>query len=111
MAAAPSAVAIGEWSYPMKVSHFNQLAGPGFAVRRYLVLVTVPADPDGYAVCDPDCMQLKHAAYWVSLAEKSPLPLGSDEAKTVVVPVPRGNLLTPETLLGLLHDDHQGEPA
>ena len=65
MAAAPPAAPEGDWRYSMKVSHFNQLAGPGFAVSRYLVLVTVPADADRYAVCDAECMRLHHAAYWV----------------------------------------------
>jgi hypothetical protein len=32
------------WTYRMRLGHYNALAGGGFEIRRYLVLVIVPAD-------------------------------------------------------------------
>jgi hypothetical protein len=90
------------WSYRMTVPHFNAIAGPGFAVRRYLLLVTVPADAGDFAVCDADCMRLGHAAYWLSLVKQALLPVDGHSAKTIVVPVPRRNLLTPTSLTALV---------
>lgn len=90
------------WSYRMKVVHYNALAGLGFALRRYLLLITVPTLPSTYAICDHEEMRLGHAAYWMSLADRPVLSTGSDDSKTVVVPVPRANLLTPETLTALV---------
>ena len=69
----------------------------------------VPADPEGYAVCDSACMKLSTAAYWTSLADREPVP--DDGQRTVVVPVPRRNLLTVETLQTLVGSGHGGAPA
>lgn len=88
--------------YRMKVGHHNALAGANFALRRYLILVTVPEVSGEYAICDHEAMRLGHAAYWVSLEKEPILPIGADEARTVVVAVPRANLLTMETLLSLV---------
>jgi len=93
------------WAYRMRLGHYNALAGVGFEVRRYLVLVIVPADVAGYATCDHDAMRMSHAAYWTSLADRPVLPATGTEAKTVVVAVPRSNLLTPETLKTLVAGD------
>jgi hypothetical protein len=93
------------WAYRMRLRHYNALAGGGFEVRRYLVLVIVPADVAGYATCEHDAMRVSHAAYWTSLADRPVLPGGENDSKTVVVPVPRSNLLTPETLKALVAGD------
>lgn len=90
------------WRYRLSVKHFNALAGSGFAVPRFLVLVTVPAEITGYALCDDAGMTLCHAAYWVSLVDREQVPEGDGEPKTVAVEVPRGNLLTPESLIKLV---------
>ncbi|HEX5542357.1 MAG TPA: DUF4365 domain-containing protein [Micromonospora sp.] len=106
-AASPVVRSDGAWSYRMAVPHFNQLAGPGFAIRRYLVLVIVPESPGQYALCGFEDMRLGHAAYWVSLADESPMSVGPGEPKTLTVSVPRGNLLTPQTLLALVRGDKE----
>jgi hypothetical protein len=96
------------WRYPLSVKHFNALAGPGFAIPRFLVLVTVPPSATRYATCNAVKMSLCHAAYWVSLADRAVLPEGEGERKTVIVEVPQGNLLTPESLVALLAGSHEG---
>jgi hypothetical protein len=62
------------WRYRMPVAQFNALAGTGFTVPRYLVLVTVPPESREYATCEPAVMRLRRAAYWTSLAEQDLLP-------------------------------------
>lgn len=93
------------WSYRLKQVHFNALAGPGFMVPRYLVLVIVPNAISGFALCDADCMKLHHAAYWVSLATHDPVPSEPGAPASVAVRVPRKNLLTPDTLVALVASD------
>jgi Domain of unknown function (DUF4365) len=98
-------------AYRMTVPHFNAIAGPGFAVPRYLLLVTVPTDSNEYAVCDVAHMRLGHAAYWLSLADRALLPSGPGDAGSTVVSVPRRNLLTPETLTALVAGNGKEAPA
>lgn len=38
------------WTYRMRLGHYNAIAGRGFEIRRYLVLVMVPADVAGHAI-------------------------------------------------------------
>lgn len=87
------------WQYRLARGHFNALAGPGFDLRRYLILVIVPADASAFAVCDADCMKVRHAAYWVSLADRELCPTGPDDPASVAVLVPRRNRLTPDALV------------
>lgn len=91
------------WRYRLRREHFNALAGQDFSVRRFLVLVTVPAVVADYAQCDSQCMRLGHAAYWVSLADQRPIPSGPEAPQTVTVSVPTRNLLTPVTLIALVN--------
>ncbi|BCB86601.1 DUF4365 domain-containing protein [Phytohabitans suffuscus] len=89
------------WHYPMKVAHFNNLAGGGYSVPRYLFLVVVPDDEAQYAEADVDALQLRHCGYYVSLASRPQVDAG--QQKQVTVPVPRQNVLTVQALRGLMH--------
>lgn len=71
-------------------------------MRRFLVMVTVPPEASDYARCDPQCMRLGHAAYWVSLADQQPILDGPEAPQTVTVSVPARNLLTPQALVALV---------
>jgi len=53
------------WHYEMSVDHFNDLAGPGYQVPRYLFLILVPADRATYVEVDTDMLRLRHCGYWV----------------------------------------------
>lgn len=90
------------WACRLSTPHFNALAGHGFDLRRFLIMVTVPNELASLAVCDADCMRLHHAAYWVSLADQDPLADGPDRPASVTVRVPRHNLLTPSALRALV---------
>lgn len=94
------------WRFRLSTRHFNALAGPGFDLRRYLIIVTVPDEVSRFAVCDADCMRLHHAAYWVSLADREPLADDPEAPATTTVRVPRRHLLTPSSLRALV----AGEP-
>jgi hypothetical protein len=94
------------WAYRLSTRQFNALAGRGFDLRRFLIMVTVPDAASRFAVCDADCMRLHHAAYWVSLADQELLADGPGAPASVAVRVPRRNLLTPTTLRALV----AGEP-
>ena len=54
----------------MQARHFNELAGTDFALPRFLVLVIVPDDCADYATTHQDVVELKHAAYWLSLQDR-----------------------------------------
>jgi len=90
----------GYWKYRMKARHFNELAGTDFVLPRFLVLVIVPEDCADYARTRHDMVELKHAAYWLSLRDQQPVNGGLDA--TVQVDVPVGNLLTVDTLHTLM---------
>jgi hypothetical protein len=93
------------WGCRLSTGHFNALAGPGFDLRRFLIMVAVPDELSRLAVCDADCMRLHHAAYWVSLAGEEPFADGPDAPASVTVQVPRRNLLTPSSLRALVAGD------
>ena len=93
----------GHWKYRMRARHFNELAGTDFALPRFLVLVIVPDDCAHYATTRHDVVELKHAAYWLSLQDHRPVN-GAPDA-TVPVDVPEANLLTVEALRALMTPD------
>jgi len=90
----------GHWKYRMQARHFNELAGMDFALPRFLVLVIVPDDCADYATTHHDVVELKHAAYWLSLQDRQPVS-GAPDSK-VPVDVPVGNLLTVDALRTLV---------
>lgn len=100
------------WRLRLSRPHFNALAGPGFDLRRYLIMVTVPDELSRLAVCDADCMRLQHAAYWLSLAEQELMTDAPDAPATTTVRVPTRNLLTPDSLQALVAGEVEpGEPT
>jgi hypothetical protein len=88
------------WHYPMKIAHYNNLAGDGYCVPRYLFLVVVPSDAEQYAYADDDALRLRHCGYWVSLADRPTVRI--DPKKTITVQVPKRNMLTVPALRALL---------
>lgn len=90
----------GHWRYTMKAKHFNELAGTGFALPRFLVLVIVPDDCADYATTRHDVVELKHAAYWLSLQDRQPVDGAPD--RKIPVDVPGTNRLTVDALRALL---------
>ena len=95
------------WHYRLRVRHFNGLAGGHRDLRRYLLLVTAPTDPAEYATAG-EALVLRHAAYWMSLADEETRPEGPTDPQTVTVAVPKCNVLTVARLKALVQGDHAG---
>jgi len=88
------------WHYSMDVNNYNNLAGEGFAIPRYLFLVIVPSDVRQFAHVDETSVRLSHCGYWASLRD---LPIVDPVAQgRVTVHVPKRNLLTVNGLRALL---------
>ena len=92
--------------YRLEVKAFNHLAGNGHDVRHYLVLCLVPSQASAYAHARPTELQLKHAAYWLSLRDEQPVKK-RDPHSTKTVLVPATNLLTTETIRALVEGNEQ----
>lgn len=88
------------WQYPMEIANYNNLAGEGFAVPRYLFLIIVPDDERLYAHADETALRLSHCGYWRSLRDLPVIDPATRKNKTV--DVPRRNLLTIDGLRSLL---------
>jgi Domain of unknown function (DUF4365) len=101
-ASAPKRSADGTmWKYEgLDEPRFNNLAGTGFSMPRFLVLVTVPKEPSAYTQATADALTLSHAAYWVSLEDRPEIP-DPNASRRVRVEIPTANLLTVESLLAL----------
>jgi hypothetical protein len=91
------------WRYSgLTEKRFNALAGPK-RIPRFLFLVIVPPNVSDYAYSDDDFLQLKRAAYWVSLMDHERFVEPSCKRRVSVI-VPRRNLLTVESLTALVED-------
>ena len=91
---------VDAWHYPMRVAHYNDLAGDDYCVPRFLFLVVVPEDVDRYTQADDEALRLRHCGYWVSLAGQA--PIDAQQQKTITVRVPKRNLLTVSALRALM---------
>jgi hypothetical protein len=89
------------WHYPLKLSAWADLAGPGFQVPRYLLLCIVPGSIDDYVSVRPDEVGFRHAVYWRSLRDEAPMdPPEVDRRKPI--DIPKVQLLTPDSLNALV---------
>lgn len=91
----------GYWHYRLKNKHYENLAGPGFVLPRFLFLVVVPEQSEGYAHADDQRLELRKAGYWHSFADQPLIP-GAQPAGKVLVKVAKKSLLTVESLLDLV---------
>ncbi len=90
------------WRYDgLSEPQFNNLAGPDFAVPRYLVLVLVPDRPDDYATVGAGGLLLRYVAYYVSLRDQ-PRVAAPDRRRRRPVTVPVVNVLTTASLRSLV---------
>jgi hypothetical protein len=94
----------GSFHFPLEVSAFNYLCGNDHDTRHYLVLCVVPSTHPDYAFATDSDLQLRHAAYWLSLRdEQADFTLDDNSTKTVLVP--RTHLLTSDTMRFLVAND------
>ncbi len=83
---------------------FNRLAGTEFTVPRFLFVVTVPGDADGYAAVRTGGLLLRHMGYFVSLHDRQPI-VQPVAGRGVRVRVPTANVLTVGSLRHLVDPD------
>ncbi len=87
---------------------YNKLVDGPFTVPRYLFVVVVPADPRAYVRFETRGMVLGQLAYFTGFEGEKPFPK-PDAGRRCQVRVPLGNVLTAETLMGLVRA--VGDPA
>ncbi len=92
----------------LEVGGYNKIAGEGFQIPRFLFMVTVPDKVSDYAVCTHEAMRLGTAGYWLQMGDKPVAPAGDEDPKSIVLHVPRRNLLTADSLGALLAGDLEG---
>ncbi len=95
----------GHFSYFLKeIDQYDRMRTDKGQPHRILVVLFLPDKPDEWLDCTPDQLILKKAAYWVCL-------YGADESdnKTgVTIYLPKANLLTPSSLIGLAQNVGMG---
>lgn len=98
-----------DWAYPLRVEHFNELAGADYSLPRFLIVVVVPRHAGHYAVAQPNQLALRHGAYWVSLRDEARVDPAT--RSRVVVRVPKANLVTTDVLRSLVTTPLPAEAA
>jgi hypothetical protein len=86
---------------------YNQLAGPGFQVPRYLFVVLTPSDRNQYVECSTEGLLLRHLCFFRSLEDEAVIEDPSP-SRHPTVRIPEGNVLTVRTLRRLVHEDLPG---
>jgi uncharacterized protein DUF4365 len=96
------------WHYrDLTEDQFNVLAGKR-SVPAFLVLVVVPPDARDYVHARRERLELCHAAYWKSFADKPRMENPSSRRKIPVFDIPFRNLLTVDTLIHLCSGTDSG---
>ncbi|MEV4559655.1 DUF4365 domain-containing protein [Kitasatospora sp. NPDC049285] len=93
----------GCFSYSIPVKNYNDLigvVGDDLPSRRYLFLVHVPAEKTEYVESSAEFLRFRHAVYWLDMMAEEPIDPDRQASKSVHVPV--ANLLTMESLTGLV---------
>jgi hypothetical protein len=91
------------FSYSIPVKNYNDLigvVGEDLPNKRYLFLVHVPAEKSRYVESSAELIGFRHSIYWVDLMAEEPVDPSKQAHKSVHVPT--ANLLTVESLTGLV---------
>ncbi|ELH5152267.1 DUF4365 domain-containing protein [Vibrio cholerae] len=86
------------FSYQLPIKNYNDLRAENLLCPRYLFVLVVPTDTNGWLVHENDHMKVKHCCYWYSLSDLE--PTGNDTS--VTIKIPRKNLLTASSMLSLM---------
>lgn len=84
--------------FPLSRKNYDDLRGDCYLSPRYLIVMLVPKDVEGWALDNEDHMVLKHCCYWASIKDYPETP---NETK-VTVEVPLSQRLTPAALRDLM---------
>jgi hypothetical protein len=90
--------------YPLKRKNYHNLILTDVLVPRILVVVTMPQEIGEWMELSEEQLLLRRCGYWVSLAGQPQ----SDNQTSVTVSVPRANVLTADSLQGLMHRINEG---
>jgi hypothetical protein len=92
--------------YNLKRKNYDDLILTNLLTPRLLVLVLMPSDIGNWLDLTADQLVLRRCAYWVSLAGQP----ATDNKNTVMVGVPRANLLNVAALERLMWRANDQEP-
>jgi hypothetical protein len=81
--------------FRLKRKNYVDLQGDDFTVARILVVVFVPTDVELWLDHSEERLSLSHCGYWLSLRAAMQL---DDQAESVTVHLPRGQLFSVEQL-------------
>lgn len=88
----------GKLSFPLKIEHYDKLRSVKVGSPRVLVLLRLPRDRAEWLHVTPEMLVAKRCAYWVSVRGA---PVIADQENCTVY-VPTANVLTPDSLRGLM---------
>lgn len=94
-----SSLTDGHLPYSLASKNYTELADPGRDVPAVLCVLVVPSNPQLWLVHDEKQLLVRSRMYWDFTSSWAPID-GDQASKTVHVP--RRNLLTVDSLLGLL---------
>jgi len=86
------------FTYQLSIKNYNDLRGDDLLCPRYLFVLAVPTETNGWLSHEKDHTKLKHCCYWMSLSE---LPDSCNDT-AVTLHIPKANLLTAESLFELM---------
>jgi hypothetical protein len=88
----------GRWSYRLPLGQYNKLRSTRVSAPRMLVVLLLPDNAEDWLRHSEDGLLAQRCAYWVSLRGAP----DSENAESQTVYVPRRQLLSPESLTGLM---------
>jgi len=91
--------------YALEVKNYNDLINTNVGMPRILILFKLPQDRNTWLSINEEEMVLKNCAWWCSLRGNEPTPNTSNKT----IDIPRSQILTPETLRGLMDSVKRGE--
>lgn len=90
--------------YPLPIKNYNDLRGSNLSNPRYLVVLCIPPDENGWLSVNESEMILRYSAYWFSLRYKPE----TENTETVTIEIPRNQLLNRESFRMLMDKASEG---
>lgn len=85
-------------NYQLPIKNYNDLRGENILCPRYLFVLVVPSETHAWLSYELDHMKIKHRCYWISLKDFDE----TANETTVMIKIPRENLLTASSMLSLM---------
>jgi hypothetical protein len=91
--------------FPLPRKNYDDLRGTDFSSPRYLAILLVPTEVDGWVAHNEAHIALFNNCFWLSLRDAAP----TDNEHTITVPVPLTQRLTSGTLRAMMDRASDGE--